>query len=276
MRRVILILCLFFIQGAVNAEMDPIYDLDRPEMQININQLQKEQQEKFNKISSSKVKSGKSSEISVESPKTSSSKLKKTSFWKQKKQKQKPKFDTTGGGYYGNLPAIEGQFENKTKKTTKVKDENKNAEEFTPDEFQQSKTDDPLFIDVILNKEGQSSYVSDMIRIMRFLESFRTVVKNHDNIQKFNANVNLLDLYARRIEKLYSDKPEGMSDSYTMLLDLAYHAKVLGNLKFDANYYSQFSPVANTPYDPSNILLEDEKLLSELDKMIFTIRQLNN
>ena len=84
-----------------------------------------------------------------------------------------------------------------------------------------------------------------------------------------------MDLHARRIEKLYKDTPDGMSPSYWQLLDLSYKAKVLGNLKFDANYYSKFSPVMGTKYDPENILKEDMKLLSDLDKTIFTIRQLN-
>ncbi len=228
-------------------------------------------------------KNGESSEVIPKTNKTvninQNTNSKKRGFFSKffnKQNKQKAEFDPITGGYKGSIPDINSEYGYKQQKSTSIKDDRKNAEEFTPDEFEQSKIDDPLFLDVILNKEKASSYAVDMLRVMKFLESFRVIVQNHDNLQKFNANVNVLDLHARRIEKLYSDKPEGMSESYWMLLDLAYKAKVLGNLKFDANYYSKFSPVTGTQYDPQNIINEDDKLLIDLDKTVFAIRQLNN
>lgn len=179
-------------------------------------------------------------------------------------------------GYQGKLPNIESEFQYKNKKTSTVKDKGKNAEEYSPEEFEPSNTDDPLFLDVILNKGKPSKYIEDMVKVMKFLESFRLVILTHESLQKFNANVNMLDLYTKRIEKLYANAPEGMSPSYWGLIDLNYKAKVLGNLKFDANYYSKFSPTEGTAYDPSNLKKEDEKLLLDLDKTIFEIRQLNN
>ncbi|MCD8023916.1 MAG: hypothetical protein LUE64_00075 [Candidatus Gastranaerophilales bacterium] len=198
-------------------------------------------------------------------------------FSRKKKQKTiTPKFDTQERGYSGSVPNLKSEFNYKNSKSSGADDLENKAEEFTPDEFQKSKIDDPLFLDVILNKDRPSQYTGDMLRIMKFLEAFRPVVANHESIQKFNANVNLLDLHARRIQRLYQEKPEGMSPSYYMLLDLAYKAKVLGNLKYDANYYSKFSPVTNTQYDPSYLVNEDNKFLIDLDKTIFQIRQLNN
>ncbi len=195
---------------------------------------------------------------------------------KPAQKKQKAQFDLIGGGYTGNLPDINSEFEYKKDKTSSASGLKKNAEQMTPEDFQESKIDDPLFLDVILNKEKPSKYTTDMLRIMKFLESFRVVIENHEPVQKFNAHVNMLNLYTKNIEKNYSQTPEGMSPSYLYLADLNYKAKILGNLKFDANYYSKFSPITGTQYDPEYLINEDKKLLSDLDKTVFAIRQLNN
>lgn len=278
MMRAVLTVFLFFISiSCVFAEIDPLYNLDTPpDVSFDFTAPVREY----------RIKKGNSSEISIPAPpqvaqKTSVQKEEggiKGFFNKlfKRNQKQKAQFDTVGGGYRGNLPNVQSEFGYKTPKSSNVDDNKKKAEELLPEEFQKSKIDDPLFLDVILNKQNPSQYIADMLRVMKFLEGFRVVIQNHEDVQKFNANVNILDLHARRIEKLYKDKPEGMSPSYWLLIDLAYKAKVLGNLKFDANYYSKFSPIAGTRYDPANILSEDEKLLIELDKTVFAIRQLNN
>ena len=255
---------LFFIN--LSYAEDSMYDLDLPpELIIGAKNT-------VPKGVSSEVIPPKTTPVTSSGQKKLPKKTKKTS----KKKKQKPTFDTTAGGYAGTLPNVKSEFSYKTKKPTSVQNKGKSADDYTPEEFQKSRIDDPLFLDVILNKEKPSQYVNDMIKIMRFLESFRTVVENHEEIQRFNANVNVLDLHARRIEKLYSEKPEGMSPSYYALQDLAYKAKVLGNLKYDANYYSKFSPISGTQYDKANINAEDAKFLIDLDKTVFQIRQLNN
>ena len=286
MRRFFFILSfILFNIGVSCAEEDPFFELDLPpNLNVDIDKLQNEYDAKMQSLTSNnKIQKGASNEVvtnptqasSASASQNSISKIKKKNK-KDKKTKNKAKFDTVGGGYYGKIPSIKSEFGYKGKSSTPLKDDNVNAEELAPEEFQKSKIEDPLFLDVIINKEKPSKYVSDMIRVMKFLETFRTIVERHEDIQKFNANVNLLDLHARRIEKLYADTPDGMSSSYYLLLDLAYKAKVLGNLKFDANYYSKFSPVKGTEYDPENILNEDNKFLLDLDKTVFAIRQLNN
>lgn len=263
--RLVAILFLLFLIPPSFAE-DSMYDLDLPpELIISAKNT---------------VPKGTSNEVAApkETAQTSNvqKKLpKKIKGFNKKKKKQKPVFDAAGG-YSGTLPNVKSEFSYKTKKPTSVQNKGESADNFTPEEFQKSRIDDPLFLDVILNKEKPSQYVNDMIKIMRFLESFRAVVEKHEEIQRFNANVNLLDLQARRIEKLYSEKPEGMSPSYYALQDLAYKAKILGNLKYDANYYSKFSPISGTQYSKENIDAEDAKFLIELDKTVFQIRQLNN
>ncbi len=257
----------------ISAKADSMYDLDLPP---NVSfEIPKYEEYKIKKGASNEVKVNNQSSYSA--PKQKEEGGIKGFFNRlfNRNKKQEPQFDTVQSGYRGSLPDIKSEFQYKKPKSTNVKGEGVSADNYYPEEFQKSKIEDPLFLDVILKKENPSNYVVDMIRVMKFLESFRVVIENHENIQKFNANVNLLDLHARRIEKLYKDTPDGMSPSYWLLLDLSYKAKVLGNLKFDANYYSKFSPVMGTKYDPENILKEDAKLLSDLDKTIFAIRQLN-
>lgn len=277
MMRFVVFLFVFFLALPVYADVDPMYALDLPpEVSFNLPNLN---EYKIQKGSSSEVTTPKKpAPVSSVSPQKQEGGIKGffNKLFNRNKKKQTPQFDTVGGGYSGNLPNVQSEFNYKKPKTSSMKDNNSKAEEYLPEEFQKSKIDDPLFLDVILNKEKASAYLVDMLRVMKFLEAFRVVIANHQDVQKFNANVNILDLHARRIEKLYSDKPEGMSPSYWRLLDLSYKAKVLGNLKFDANYYSKFSPVAGTKYDPVNILSEDDKLLIDLDKTVFEIRQLNN
>ena len=267
-----------FLFSCLGVYAESMFDLDVPP-EISIDKLQTEYAAKINE--QKKDVKGVSSEM-VTNPKEfyskdkGGTKNKKNSAKNKKSKKQKAQFDPVAGGYKGNIPSIKSEFGYKSKKAQSVKNDAKNAEDFTPDEFQKSKTDDPLFLDVILNKQAQSKYIQDMLRVMKFLEGFRDIVASHNDVQKFNANVNVLDLHARRIEKLYADTPDSGNEAYYKLMDLSYKAKVLGNLKFDANHYSKFSPVTGTQYDPSYILDEDNKLLIDLDKTIFAIRQLNN
>lgn len=275
MKKFVLVLLIFCAAHLSVFAEESFYDLDIPP-EISIDKLQKEYDAKMQSYAAASKIKGESSEIKVESPAASNTKKAPKKTKNKKSKKQKAKFDSDMGGYKGKLPSIKQEFGYKSSKPTKLKPETNNAEEYTPEEFQKSKTEDPLFIDVILNKEAPSKYIQDMLKVMRFLESFRPVVLEHQDIQKFNANVNVLDLHAKRIEKLYAESPEAMNDAYYKLMDLSYKAKVLGNLKYDANYYSKFSPVNGTKYEQTNIIEEDNKLLIDLDKTIFAIRQLNN
>lgn len=278
MKKSLFVFLFLFLCPYLNAKGESLYDLDLPP-DVSF-QVPSYEEYKINKGTSSETADSSSSYSSSESSAVNDEEESgvKGFFNKlfKRKKKQEPVFDSDEAGYRGTLPDIKSEFKYKTPKSQDAVDKDKKAEEYYPEEFQKSKIDDPLFLDVILKKENPSNYVVDMLRVMKFLESFRSVIETHDTIQKFNANVNMLDLHTRRIEKLYKDKPEGMSPSYWLLVDLSYKAKVLGNLKFDANYYSKFSPVLGTKYDPVNIINEDNKLLIELDKTVFAIRQLNN
>lgn len=282
-----LILVLLLSSGAVNAEIDPMINLDPPDLTFQFPQIKRPDIKmpdiKLPNYAEYQIKKGASNEVIPvnNAPKKESIFSKAKNFIQEKintvkKPKQRPVFDSVGGGYSGTLPNVESEFEYRKPKNSSPSLNGADIENFGPEDFQNSRIDDPLFLDAILNKGKPSQFTVDMITVMRFLEGFRKVIQNHDDIQKFNANVNYLDLYARKIEKLYGDKPESMTPSYWFLQDLAYKAKVLGNLKYDANYYSKFSPIQGTQYDPENILKEDNKLLIDLDKTVFAIRQLSD
>ena len=57
------------------------------------------------------------------------------------------------------------------------------------------------------------------------------------------------------------------------ILNTNYYAKVLGNLKFDANYYSRYIPVQDGKYSKENIANEENLLLNRVNRTIFLINK---
>ena len=140
--------------------------------------------------------------------------------------------------------------------------------------LQKSPIQDDLFLDVILKKEKDTKFTKDMLKMIPLLNNFKNCIENNCDIQKFNANVNLVDLYARRLEKDYASTPDSQSEGFYLVQNLAYLAKLQGNLKYEANFYSKYMPLTGTVYSKENIEKKDYELLLELDKTIFTLEQL--
>lgn len=192
-----------------------------------------------------------------------------------KKEKEALLSKSQGNGYYGTLPDIEREFEyikqisRKTNLQTKYKDT-------LIDEMNLKKSplDDELFLDVILKKEKDTKYTKDVLRILPVLEKFKACINENCDLQKFNANVNLVDLYSRRLEKDYADTKDAFSESFYLIRNVSYLAKLQGNLKYEANFYSKYMPLTGTIYSKENILQKDYELLEELNKTIFTLQQL--
>lgn len=192
-----------------------------------------------------------------------------------KKEKEALLSKSQGNGYYGTLPDIEREFEyikqisRKTNLQTKYKDT-------LIDEMNLKKSplDDELFLDVILKKEKDTKYTKDVLRILPVLEKFKACINENCDLQKFNANVNLVDLYSRRLEKDYADTKDAFSESFYLIRNVSYLAKLQGNLKYEANFYSKYMPLTGTIYSKENILQKDHELLEELNKTIFTLQQL--
>ena len=130
---------------------------------------------------------------------------------------------------------------------------------------------DPLFLDVIIKKEKTSDYVNDIVKIKETLERLRQCINDNASIQFFNANVNVLDLQTTNLERKYQYSAYAQSNSFYAIRHVNYSAKVLGNLKYDANFYSRYMPLQDSVYSPNNIKAKSAALLDEIDRTIFEI-----
>ena len=131
--------------------------------------------------------------------------------------------------------------------------------------------DDPLFLDVIIKKDKNSDYLNDLMKVKETLEKLKECINTNASIQFFNANVNVLDLQTKNLERKYQYTAYAQTNSYYAVRHVNYSAKVLGNLKFDANFYSRYMPLQDSIYTPQNIRVQSNALLEEIDRTIFEI-----
>ncbi len=192
-----------------------------------------------------------------------------------RKQKKEVLSNYQYKGYYGTLPNIEREFEYLKQGNKKTSLDGKYKDTLIDEmNLQKSPLQDDLFLDVILKKEKDTKYTKDVLRFIPIFEKFKTCISENCSIQKFNANVNVIDLYARRLEKDYGYAPESASESYYLIRNVAYLSKLQGNLKYEANFYSKYMPLQGSIYSKENIEKKDMELLLELDKTIFALRQI--
>lgn len=201
-------------------------------------------------------------------PKKESIVSKISSFFKKDK---KTNVNLEGKGYYGTLPDINKDFEDKKEATQTIPQKQYSEKDLKDGLLLDAPLNDPLFLDVIIKKEKNSDYVNDLIKIKETLERLRECIKNNASIQFFNANVNVLDLQTTNLEKKYQYSAYAQTNSYYAVRHVNYSAKVLGNLKFDANFYSRYMPVGDSVYAPKNIKEQSEALLNEIERTIFEI-----
>lgn len=178
-------------------------------------------------------------------------------------------------GYYGTLPNIEREFDYLKQKSRKISPDGRYKDSFIDEEnLKKAPLDDELFLDVILKKEKDTKFTKDAVKMIPLLNNFKNCIENNCDIQRFNANVNTVDLYARRLEKDYGMTPDSQNESFYLIQNIAYLAKLQGNLKYEANFYSKYMPLSGTVYASENIEKRDYELLMELNKTIFTLEQL--
>ena len=77
--------------------------------------------------------------------------------------------------------------------------------------------------------------------------------------------------FTGHLEKKYGFSAYAQSNSFYAIRHVNYSAKVLGNLKYDANFYSRYMPLQDSVYSPNNIKIKSAALLEEIDKTIFEI-----
>ena len=81
----------------------------------------------------------------------------------------------------------------------------------------------------------------------------------------------MIDLYCQNFEKKYKNTSESLKESYNDILATNYMAKTLGNLKYNANYHAKYVPVQQGQYSKENIELEEQKLLENVNRTIFSV-----
>jgi len=195
-------------------------------------------------------------------------KFKKKVKFKKANDEEVPK------GYYGTLPNIEADFE--YKKPPPVSDSTDNfrimdSEDMTDENLKSAPFDDTLFLDVIIKKEKTSQYVNDIQKIKFALNNVKKCLEEQGDIQRFNACVNVLDLYIQNLQTKYAETSSSLKESYISMIETNYYSKLLGNLRYDAIYYSRLVPVQQGQYSEENIQLEMQKLLNRVNKTLFLI-----
>ncbi len=177
-------------------------------------------------------------------------------------------------GYYGTLPNIEREFDYIKQKSKKTTPGGKYKDTFFEENLKKAPLDDELFLDVILKKEKDTQFTKDILKMIPILNNFKNCIENSCNIQRFNANVNTVDLYVKRLEKDYGGTKDSNTEGFYLVQNIAYLAKLQGNLKYEANFYSKYMPLTGTVYSKENIEKKDYELLIELNKTIFALEQL--
>lgn len=179
-------------------------------------------------------------------------------------------------GYYGTLPDIEADFEYKkqvapsSSQSDMIIPEN---DEINEENLKPAPFDDALFLDMVIKKEKDSDFVKDIQKIKMALQNLKKCIEEEGNIQRFNSCVNMLELYVQNLKRKYENKPESFKESYIEVLNTNYYAKLLGNLKYDSNYYARYIPVEQGKYSQDNISIEEEKLLNQVNKTILLLYQ---
>ncbi len=202
--------------------------------------------------------------------------IKKTTSKKFNLFKKKNKKEENSSGYWGKLPDIEEDFKYKNQNSASTNDigaKIPDREDIDDENLKPAPFDDSLFLDVIVKEKKSSNYVNDLQKTKFALQSLRDCIMNQGDIQRFNGCVNLIDLYVKNLKTKYENSSESLKESYQDILATNYYAKVLGNLKYDANYYSRYIPTQQGQYSNSNIKKEEENLLNRINRTLFLINQ---
>lgn len=206
-------------------------------------------------------------------PKISTEKIKKK--WNIFSKKNKKDENEEQKGYWGTIPDIESDFKHKNQSKQTPSETNmkvlQDDEELPEENLKKAPFDDALFLDMVIKKQKDSNYLNDIQKSRLALHSLKKCIEENSDIQRFNAAVNMLDLYVQNLKKKYENESESMKESYIELLNTNYYAKTLGNLKYDANYYARYIPTNQGKYSKDNISFEEEKLLNRINKTIFLL-----
>ena len=194
------------------------------------------------------------------------------------KRKSKEDEQENQKGYYGELPDINSDFEYKKQtlpSAPQIDMEIPKDDEFDEDNIKKAPYDDSLFLDMVIKKEPDSQYLNDIQKLKYALENLKKCIEEQGSIQRFNACVNVFELYVQNFKKKYENKSESLKESYIDVLNTNYYAKLLGNLKYDSNYYARYIPTNQGKYSKENIAFEEKKLLDRINRTLFLLNNEN-
>ena len=196
---------------------------------------------------------------------------------KPKKQKRYNsllnRYEEVPQGYYGTLPNIKQDFKYKegvSSSAPEIKDM-PDIDSVDEKNLKPAPTDDALFLDMIVKKEKQSNYINDIQKTKLALTNLKKCIEEGGNIQRFNGCVNMIDMYSKNLAAKYDNQSDSLRDSYINIQNTNYHAKVLGNLLYEANYYARYTPTQQGKYSKDNIENQKADLLKRINKTLFLI-----
>ncbi|MBR2387046.1 hypothetical protein IKA92_07115 [bacterium] len=184
--------------------------------------------------------------------------------------------DDESRGYKGTLPNLNKYFEYKKQKS-KVEAETSPQKAEDAKDLKSAPFDDPIFMETIIKKPKNTPYVEDLLYIRPILIKFKDFLSaNPENIdvQKYIARVNEISLLSEDIIKKY-EATHGKDHSYIWVTSVSYRAKIIGNLLYERNKYSKYMDITAGEYSKPYIDNEIKILISELDKCIFRLSQLD-
>jgi len=183
------------------------------------------------------------------------------------------KNETIPQGYYGNLPNIEQDFKYKKSMPDPTSPE---IGAYIPQEKLDETNlkeapNDSLFLDMVVKKQKDSNYINDVQKTKYALNNLKKCIEDKGDIQRFNGCINMVDLYSKNLQNKYENKSDSLRESYIDILNTTYHAKVLGNLLYEANYYARYIPTEAGKYSKENIEAQKQSLLKRINKTLFLI-----
>ena len=202
-------------------------------------------------------------------------------LFKSKKPKKQKKYNSYTNktevipqGYYGSLPNIGQDFKYKqpiSQPTSADIDAYIPEDTVDSENLKEAPFNDTLFLDVIVKKDKESNYINDVQKTKIALTNLKKCIEENGDIQRFNGCVNMVDLYSQNLQKKYENKSDSLRESYIDILNTSYHAKVLGNLMFDSNYYARYVPTQTGQYSKESIQEKKQALLKKINKTLFLI-----
>lgn len=196
--------------------------------------------------------------------------------WFTKKGKQ-PKAGQEATGYKGVLPNVNAIFEYKRQKNSTVIPTD-DTQKTNKENLEKAPFDDPIFMEEIIKKEKNSPFIDDVLYIRKPLQNFRDfIAKNPENVdlQKYISQVNNLSLLTNDMINKYAGTADAQSMHYIWICSVVYRAKLLGNIMYDAKRYSKYMALDGTQYSKQYINSEVQILLSELEKAIYKLEEID-